>query len=59
MNTEVFIASCRKARAAQNEAKRRRTLYLELGKLFSGGALVFAGLLLATLYGLLTHQIHR
>jgi hypothetical protein len=39
-------------RAAGKAAKRRRR-NAELG-----GALVFAGLLLAAIYGLLTHQIH-
>ena len=43
-------------RAAGEAAKRRRRI-AELSKFFTGGALVFTGLLLAAIYGLLTHQI--
>jgi hypothetical protein len=57
MKTDTSIAGSRAARAAQDAAKRRRAQSAEFIRLCSGGTIVFAGLLLATLYGLLTHQI--
>jgi hypothetical protein len=57
MKTDASIAGSRAARAAQDVAKRRRVQYAEFKKFCSGGTIVFTGLLLAALYGLLTHQI--
>jgi hypothetical protein len=58
MKTDVSIAGSRAARVAQDAAKRRRVQYAEFKEFCSGGTMVFAGLILAALYGLLTHQIH-
>jgi len=58
MDNGTLLTALRKARAAQDEAKRRRARMAEFKRFCSGGTLVFTGLLLATLYGLLTHQIH-
>jgi hypothetical protein len=44
-------------RAAGEAAKRRRLRDNELKELFTGVVLVFSGLLLAALYGLITHHI--
>jgi len=44
-------------RESGEAAKRRRLRNNELSEFFTGGALVIAGLILATLYGLITHQI--
>ena len=44
-------------RAAVEAAKRRRLRNAELTEFLTGGSLVLAGLLLATIYELLTHQI--
>ena len=57
MNTTRLTGSMREARKAQQEAHQRHKRNEELMKLFSGGALVLTGLLLAAIYGLLTHQV--
>lgn len=57
MNTTPLIAKLREAQAAQQEARRRLKRNAELMELLSGGAIVFAGLILAAVFGLLTHQI--
>jgi hypothetical protein len=44
-------------RAAVEAAKRRRLRNNELQEFLTGGVLVLSGLLLAALYGLITHQI--
>jgi hypothetical protein len=44
-------------REAGEAAKRRRLRNAELTEFLTGGSLVLAGLLLATVYELLAHQI--
>jgi len=56
MNTDAHMQIA-KARAAGEAARRRRARLAEFEAFCSGGALVFAGLLLAAAYCLLTHQI--
>ena len=62
MDTEDIIVMALQARAAREAVavKRRHALdcrYDEFRKCCSGGMMVFTGLLMAALYGLLTHQI--
>jgi hypothetical protein len=57
MNTDNFVATLRLAQEAREAAQRRRHRNAELRSLFTAGTIVFTGLLLAALYGLLTHQI--
>jgi hypothetical protein len=60
MNTDRILEERRilkERRAAGEAAKRRRLRNAELREFLTGGSLVFAGLLLATIYELLAHQI--
>ena len=58
MNTHRFVGAAQdKARAAQAEARKRQARMVELKKLGSAATMVFAGVFLAVLYCLLTHQI--
>jgi hypothetical protein len=57
MNTDRFVKTLQAAQAARAAAQRRRHRNAELRAFFSAGTIVFTGLLLAALYGLLTHQI--
>jgi len=57
MNTNTFVRALRSAQEAREASKRRRSREAEFRAFCSGGTMVFTGLLLATLYGLLTHQI--
>jgi len=59
MINDASIAGSRAARAAQDAARRRRVQFAEFKEFCSGGTIVFTGLLLAALYGLLTHQISQ
>jgi len=54
MNTDRTLKD---RRAAGEAAKRRRLRNAELWEFLTGGSLVFSGLLLATIYELLAHQI--
>jgi hypothetical protein len=58
MDTEdiIVMASAREA-AATNRCRHAR--YVEFRKFCSGGMMVFTGLMLATVYCLLTHQIQN
>jgi hypothetical protein len=44
---------------ARDANKRRRIRHTEIKEFCSAGLMVFTGLLLAVVYGLLTHQIHN
>jgi hypothetical protein len=57
MNTDKFVQTLKAAQVARDEAQRRRRRNTELRAFFTGGTLVLTGLLLAAIYGLLTHQI--
>jgi hypothetical protein len=63
MDTEDIIVMALQARAAGEAvaAKRifaRNSRYAEFRKFYSGFMMVFTGLLLAAIYGLLTRQFH-
>jgi hypothetical protein len=53
MDTSLIVAF----RSARDAANRRRIRDREFRAFCSGGTMVFAGLLLAALYAVLTHQI--
>jgi hypothetical protein len=57
MDTNRFVASLKTTQAAREELKRRHARNVELRAFVSAGTMVMAGLLLAALYGLATHQI--
>jgi len=60
MDTEDIIVLELQARAAREAVAAKRTSrYVEFRKFCSGGMMVFTGLLLATVYCLLTHQIQN
>jgi len=54
MNADLTLKA---KRAAGEAAKRRRRLNAEIKAFFTGGTLVLTGLLVAAMYGLLTHQV--
>jgi hypothetical protein len=53
MNTDAFL---KKMRAAGKAAKRRAQQNAEWRAFLTGGTLVLTGLLLATVFSLLSHQ---
>lgn len=57
MNTDNFVSALKAAQSAREVAQRRRQRNAELRALFSASSIVFTGLLLAAIYGLLTHRI--
>ena len=57
MDTNRFNAVLRSTHEARDALQRRRIRSAEFRAFCSGGTMVFIGLLLAALYGLLTHQI--
>jgi len=61
MDTEdiIVMASAREAAAANRRCHVGNSRYVEFRKFCSGGMMVFTGLMLATLYCLLTHQIQN
>jgi len=62
MDTEDIIVMASQALAAREKAERivaRNASYAEFRKFYSGVMMVFTGLLLATAYCLLTHQIQN
>jgi hypothetical protein len=56
MSTRLLVA-LKSVQEAREAAQRRRTRDREFKAFCSGGTMVFAGLLLAAVYALLTHQI--
>lgn len=54
-----MLTALKSLQEAREANKRRRVRQAEMKAFCSGGMIVFAGLLLATVYGLLTHQIHN
>jgi hypothetical protein len=61
MDTEdiIVMASAREATATNRCHHARNSRYVEFRKFCSGGMMVFTGLMLATVYCLLTHQIQN
>ena len=62
MDTERITLLLQTAQAAREKAKltfARNARYAEFKRFYSGGMMVFTGLMLATLYCLLTHQIQN
>jgi hypothetical protein len=57
MNTDAFTRTLNVAHQARAAAIGRRRRDAELKALFGGAKIVITGLLMAALYGLLTHQI--
>ena len=57
MNTHSFGGNLKVAHDAGRAARRRSRQNAELREFASAGMMVFTGLILAALYGLLTHQI--
>lgn len=57
MSTKCLLQTLKAEQSILETLQRRRRRNTELRSLSSGGAIVFAGLLLAAIYGLLTHQI--
>jgi hypothetical protein len=57
VDTNRFTTALRTTQEARDALKRRRIHLAEFRAFCSGGTMVFIGLLLAALYGLLTHQI--
>jgi hypothetical protein len=57
MNTSCFGSGLKESHEARKSAQERRKRNAELREFFTGGSLVLAGLLLATIYGLLTHRL--
>ena len=55
----MMLTALKSTQVAREANKRRRIRHAEIKSFCSAGLVVFTGLLLAAVYGLLTHQIHR